>query len=46
VRKVGDEDKTMNEYWEREIESVRYFNKRLERRFEESQELRAKIDME
>jgi WD40 repeat protein len=29
VRKVGDEDKTMNEYWDREIDSVKYFNRRL-----------------
>ena len=46
VRKVGDEDKTMNEYWTREIESVKYFNKRFDKRFEESQELRAKLDLE
>jgi hypothetical protein len=31
---VGDEDKTMNEYWDREIESVKYFDKRFEKRFE------------
>lgn len=29
VQKIGDEDKTMNEFWNREIESVKYFNKRF-----------------
>ena len=46
VRKVGDEDRTMNEYWGREIDSVKYFNRRFEKRFEESQALRAKMDQE
>ena len=43
---MGDEDKTMNEYWGREIDSVNYFNSRFEKRFEESQALRAKMDQE
>jgi hypothetical protein len=46
VRKIGDEDKTMKEFWDREIDSVKYFEKRLEKRFEEAQELRAKMDLE
>ena len=29
VRKIGDEDKSMNEFWNREIESVAYFGKRF-----------------
>jgi len=38
VRKVGDEDNTMNEFWKREIESVKYFSKRFEKRYDESQQ--------
>lgn len=46
VRKIGDEDKTMNEFWNREIDSVKYFNNRFEKRFEESQLERARLDQE
>lgn len=37
VRKIGDEDKSMNEFWNREIDSVAYFNRRFEKRYDESQ---------
>ena len=46
TRKIGDEDKTMSEFWNREIESVQYFNTRFEKRYEESQQERARLDME
>lgn len=46
VRKVGDEDRAMDEFWNREIESVKYFKKRFERRYEESQQERARLDLE
>lgn len=46
VRKVGDEDKTMNEFWNRQIDSVKYFNKRFQRRYEESQQEKARLDLE
>ncbi len=34
-RKIGEEDKTMNEFWNREVARVDYFKKRFEIREEE-----------
>lgn len=46
VRKVGDEDRTMNDFWAREIERVKYFEKRFEIRYEENQKEKGKKDIE
>ena len=46
VRKIGDEDKSMDEFWEREMERVVYFNKQFQIREEEAQKERAKRESE
>jgi len=43
-KKIGDEDKTMNDFWNREVLRVKYFKHRFEIREEESKQLKAKKD--
>ncbi|KAL4510230.1 hypothetical protein ABPG72_010423 [Tetrahymena utriculariae] len=45
-KKIGEEEKTMNDFWNREVLRVRYFKHRFEIREEEFKKLKEKKDQE
>lgn len=42
-KKIGDEEKTMNEFWKREVSRVKYFKKRFEIREDQARKHKEKL---